>query len=972
MFRAVRRACSPAVWSRGIELARAGAVDVGDATDDEAVFHVSTRGGMICPTVSLYPDDLEWDCDCEGRESVCEHVAAAVIVWHRAGSEGGAPRPPRPVGGRIGYRFRRVAGGLGLDRVVVVGETEQRLDATIVAVSERRVEGPRVMARQEDLAVELALGTHRHGLLPPQLVSKVLVRLADCDDVRLDGRPVKVDAEPLLPVVRVRDRDAGFVLELVPGAPLTERFANGIVLCENTLRVPGDPRLTAREREDLERGWHFPADDAAELVTAVLPSLKRRLPLEIETQRLPGTVDARPRAVLDVAGSGETLSVLPTLVYGDPPLARIDGGRLLHLQGPVPMRDPARERTELRRLARLGLAVGVRSEFTGVEAVTFTRRLETWDGEIRGRARDRFRLAAPLEPEVATDAGAFDVTFRSVVELPRGEGGTTRAARTADPEAVLRAWQAGETLVPLLGGGWAPLPADWLDRYGARLADLLAARDEAGAIPRCCLPDLARLCEELDRPPPVDLGALRTLAEGFERIPATSPPADLVTELRPYQREGIDWLALVRDAGLGAMLADDMGLGKTLQALCVLRPRTLVVSPTSVLHNWAAEIRTHRPGLSFCLFHGSDRELDPNADVTLTTYALLRLDADRLASERWETVVLDEAQYIKNPESQVAQAAFRLDARFRLTLTGTPVENRLDELWSQFHFINRGLLGGRRHFQETYVSPILAGDEQAADRLRRRIRPFILRRLKKDVARDLPPRTEMLLRCELSEPEREIYDTVRAATLSEVVRQLEGGGGVMAALEALLRLRQAACHGSLVPECTVERSAKLELLLEALDTVVADGHKALVFSQWTSLLDLAEPHVRAASLGYVRLDGTTRDRAEVVRRFQEDPDVSLMLISLKAGGTGLNLTAADHIFLLDPWWNPAVEDQAADRAHRIGQDRPVMVYRLVALDTVEERILELQRHKRDLADLALEGTGRATGLTRDDLLHLLG
>jgi superfamily II DNA or RNA helicase len=971
LFEAVRKACPPATWSRGVELTRAGAV-VGEGTgDDEVVFHVSTRGGMISPKVTLYPDDLDWDCECPGHATVCEHVAAAVIAWRRSDDEGRDLTAPERAPGRVGYRFTRTAGGLALERVIVHAGAEQPLEATLVAVAEGRVAGPRFLAKQVDLAVELRLGTHRRGLLPPPLVSRLFARLAECDDVHLDGRPVKVSAAPLLPVACVQDQGDGFVLSVGPGVRVTERFANGIVLCDDTLHYPGDPKLTAREREDFTRGRFFPQDAVAELVAAVLPALRKRIPVEIETKRLPGTVDERPRVVLDMRRSGETLSVLPTLVYGDPPLARIDGGRLVHLRGPVPARDEKAERIELRRLARLDLAAGVRSEFAGVEAVAFASRLESWQGKIRGGAHEHFRFVGPLEPRLCVDADGFDVKFLAEVESPRDGGESARVTRGADPEAVLRAWRAGESLVPLLGGAWAALPSDWLERFGARVAGLLAAREADGTVPRCCLPDLVRLCEALDEPPPADMGGPRALAEGFERVPEAPLPADLVTPLRPYQKQGVDWLTFVRNAGLGAMLADDMGLGKTLQALCALRPPALVVAPTSVLHNWGNEIRTHRPGLRCCVYHGPNRKLDPEADVTLTTYAILRLDADRLASKRWGTVVLDEAQRVKNPDSQVATAAFRLDAAFRVTLSGTPVENRLDELWSQFHFINRGLLGGRGHFQDTYAGPIAIGDVDAAARLRERIRPFILRRLKREVAQELPPRTEMVLRCELSEPEREIYDTIRAATLKEVVQRLHGGGNVMAALEALLRLRQAACHGSLIPDRSVERSAKLALLMEALDTVVADGHKALVFSQWTSLLDLIESLVRSASLGYVRLDGSTRDREGVVRRFQEESDVSLMLISLKAGGTGLNLTAADHIFLLDPWWNPAVEDQAADRAHRIGQERPVMIYRLVAIDTVEERILDLQQRKRELAALALEGSGRAAGLTRDDLMELL-
>ncbi|HKQ61880.1 MAG TPA: DEAD/DEAH box helicase, partial [Candidatus Polarisedimenticolaceae bacterium] len=493
-----------------------------------------------------------------------------------------------------------------------------------------------------------------------------------------------------------------------------------------------------------------------------------------------------------------------------------------------------------------------------------------------------------------------------------------------------------------------------------------------GTLPRAALVDLAQLCAELDQPVPPAFAALRRLIEGFAELPEATLPADLRAELRGYQRRGVSWLVFLRDAGLGGLLADDMGLGKTLQALCALRGRTLVVSPTSVLHNWADEVRRFRPALRCALYHGPRRELDPDADVTLTTYAILRLDAELLAAQAWDTVILDEAQTIKNPESQVAAAAFRLQAGYRLTLTGTPVENRLDELWSQLHFANPGMLGGRRDFEQRYAAPIAAGVPGAAERLRQRIRPFVLRRLKQDVAPELPPRTDVVLRCELSPEERAVYDAVRAATLSEVVAKLGEGGGVLAALEALLRLRQAACHPALVPgQHTVSASAKLALLLETLEEVIAEEHKALVFSQWTSLLDRVEPGLTAAGIGYTRLDGSTRDRAAVVRAFQDPAGPPVMLVSLKAGGTGLNLTAADHVFLLDPWWNPAVEDQAADRAHRIGQERPVLVYRLVAAETVEERILALQERKRELADAALGEAERAASLTRDDLLELL-
>ena len=546
-----------------------------------------------------------------------------------------------------------------------------------------------------------------------------------------------------------------------------------------------------------------------------------------------------------------------------------------------------------------------------------------------------------------------------------------RGGGSVEAETVMRAWREGLGLVPLAGGGWAELPAGWLARRGERVADLLAARDPAGRLATHALHELGPLCDDLDVPRPDGLDRLAPLFASFEGLPEPVLPADLTATLRPYQRRGVAWLAFLRGARLGGILADDMGLGKTLQALAVAGPGTLVVCPTSVVTNWADEARRFRPGLRVSVYHGAARVLDDAADVTITTYALLRIDAARLAARPWRTVFLDEAQAIKNPDSQVARAAFALTGELRVALSGTPVENRLDELWSLMRFANPGLLGGRADFDARTARAIAGGDDGAAARLRARIRPFVLRRLTRDVAPELPPRTEAVLHVELDERERAVYDAVRAAARADVVALVESGGGVMKALEALLRLRQAASHAALVPGQTATGSSKIDVLLDALTSAAADGHKALVFSQWTSFLDLVEPHLERAALPFVRLDGSTRDRAAVTAAFQADDGPPVMLVSLKAGGSGLNLTAADHVFLCDLWWNPAVEDQAADRAHRIGQVRPVTIYRLVATATVEERILALQEQKRGLIDAALTDAGRAEGLTRDDLLALL-
>jgi len=979
LFEAIRAACSPTVWSRGVELVRAEAVSLEEESSEESTLRVSTRGGMISFVVTLHPAEPEWTCECSSPDDPCEHVAAAAIALRRARSEGkplpgraaaGASSPTAP--GRLRYHLSRSGSGLALERCVVQGGREEPLVTTLLSVASGRVDGPRFVATQADLAVERALGARLRGPLGRENAPRVVAALAECSDLLLDGAPVRASAELLVPHGCLEDDGDGFRLSVKPDPSITETFQNGVALCGDLLRPVGESGLTGRELAELPSGKHFSPDDVIGLVTEILPDLGSRIPIDIRTQRLPRTTHALPRLVVETGRQDDALSVLATLVYGDPAVARVDAGRLTLLPGSsaAPVRDEAGEARLLRQLqSQLELLPGRRIALRGEEALAFAEKLARFGGEVRGQAHKAFFRAPPLVPELRIEGDDFELRFSAAGD----DAGPKRRAEVS-AERVLAAWRDGESVVALSTGGMAPLPADWLARFGERVADLLAAKRGTTHLPRAALPDLARLCEALGAAPPPSARALESLVHGFEGLREAPLPADLTGQLRSYQRRGVAWLCFLRDAGLGAVLADDMGLGKTLQALCALRGRTLVVAPTSVLHNWAAEIARFRPALRAALHHGPRRTLDATADVTLTTYAILRLDAELLASVDWDTVVLDEAQNVKNPSSQAAQTAFRLRGGFRLAMTGTPIENRLDELWSQFNFTNPGFLGGLADFLERYVKPIAEGDlrgEEAAERLRLRIRPFVLRRRKREVAPELPPRTDLVLRCELDAEERTVYDAVRAATRAEVLEKLRAGASVLSALEALLRLRQAACHRALVPGQRATSSSKVLLLLEELESVVADGHKALVFSQWTSLLNLVEPSLREAGIRYSRLDGSTVDRSGVVAGFQSEAGPPVLLVSLRAGGTGLNLTQADHVFLLDPWWNPAVEEQAADRAHRIGQERPVMVYRLVASDTVEEGILALQERKRALTDATLGGADRAAVLSREDLLALL-
>jgi superfamily II DNA or RNA helicase len=962
ILESVRKAALPGIWSLGVKLAREQTVSLERADDQERILRVRTSDRPVPATVVLYVSDLEWTCDCDGRVDPCAHVVAATIALGQAEQKGTTLAAARETEAVVAYRFARRDGKLAFERYLVrPGRPPEIIKGSLASLLVRAGADVPIHPTHEDLSVDRIVAHWQPGFLAPDRTADLFEILAAAADVALDGEPIKTSGERVFPEAIVEDDAGGGVALRVDRDPrISEVVHFGVVRCGDTLHVIGETGLSGARLERLPLTRPFAREQLGMLVTQVLPELKRKIPVAVRTRRLPKTTRGEaPRIAMDLSHREHTLSVLPTLVYGDPPRARIDNGEMTHLGGTAPVRDEAAEKRLVLRLRdELDLVTGRRVDFDGAEAIRFAEKLRRFQGHTDDEPGMVDRQA--LVPHLTMRGDAFDLVFDS-----------SESDRTASAEAVLRSWRDGLGLVPLDGGGWAPLPGDWLERFGHVVADLLAARREDGTVSAVALPSLAELCDGLDQPRPPGFEKLAPLLEGFEGIPEAALPDGLQATLRSYQRSGVDWLCFLRNAELGAILADDMGLGKTLQALCAVRGRVLVVCPKSVVYNWAAEIRRFVPALTASIYHGGKRTLDEGADITLTTYAVLRLDAVLLAKEEWDVIVIDEAQAIKNPDSQTARAAYGLRGRFRVALTGTPVENRLEELWSLFHFTNPGLLGGRSDFRDRYEGPIASADAGALGRLRSRIRPFLLRRLKRDVAPELPPRTDVVLHCELDDAERDVYEAVRAAARKEVVSALASGGSVLAALEALLRLRQAACHPALVPGQTAECSSKIERLLEALEEAAADGHKALVFSQWTSLLDLVEPHLDRAGIAFTRLDGKTQDREGVVNDFQSPDGPPVMLVSLKAGGTGLNLTAADHVFLLDPWWNPKVEDQAADRAHRIGQDRPVMVYRMVAKDTVEEGILALQDRKRQIADAALGEAEQAQALTRADLLALL-
>lgn len=558
--------------------------------------------------------------------------------------------------------------------------------------------------------------------------------------------------------------------------------------------------------------------------------------------------------------------------------------------------------------------------------------------------------------------------------------------QSIDSTKVLKAWRSGDRFVRLKDDSLVRLPMEWLKTYGVFHEELEAVRAQHdGKLPSYSAPLVENFLPEAEGDIGGWLKELERLSTADD-VPSRPLPSGLDVDLRSYQFVGYCWLSWLREQGFGGVLADDMGLGKTLQAITLLLDEhktkgdpSLVVAPTSVLHAWQAEANRFAPELNVYVHHGSRRlkEIPDEVDVVVSSYTLLRIDPD-VFSRSWRLLFLDEAQRIKNPASHISKTCRNLVAQYRYALTGTPLENRLLELWSIFEYLMPGFFGSRAHFQRRYCTPIeRERDAEALNDLRTRIRPFVLRRLKREVAKELPPRQEQVLFCDLGPEQRQLYEKVRNTYKKSVLSQVKEKGvgrSSIPVLEALMRLRQACCDPGLLPFPEAEQvqaSAKLDLLESTLENSIAAGHRTLVFSQWTSLLQRVIPRLDAHGWEYHYLDGRTTNRHDLVNRWNEPDGPPVFLISLRAGGAGLNLTGADHVIHLDPWWNPAVEDQATDRAHRIGQVKPVVAYRFVARNTVEEKVLALQEKKRDLFDATVEqGRFQLDRLSQEDIEDL--
>jgi len=595
------------------------------------------------------------------------------------------------------------------------------------------------------------------------------------------------------------------------------------------------------------------------------------------------------------------------------------------------------------------------------------------------------------EGHIMRNPGEFNMRISSGIDWFELHGDVDFGGTHVKLPRLLAALKRREKTIRLDDGSYGIIPDDWLKKYGV-ISGLGAAE---GDHVRFRAHQAGILDAFLASRPEVSCDALfehmRRELLNFSGIAPAETPAEFHGELRAYQREGLGWIHFLQKFNLGGCLADDMGLGKTIQVLALLEerraarsgahgeiPPSLVVVPRSLVFNWLREAGRFTPGLRVLEHTGTERirghEHFDDYDAIFTTYGTLRRDAAFFREKTFDYVILDEAQAIKNASTESAKAARLLNGRHRLALSGTPIENHLGELWSLFEFLNPGMLGSASVFRPGKGAAEKL-DGETREFLARALRPFILRRTKAQVARDLPEKVEQTLFCTLEPAQRALYDELRDHYRFALLGRISSEGlekSKMHILEALLRLRQAAIHPGLIdPKREDEPGAKMDLLLDQLREVIEADHKALVFSQFTSMLALIRRRLDAENIRYEYLDGKTKDRAAPVERFQNDPEVKLFLVSLKAGGLGLNLTAAEYVFLLDPWWNPAVETQAIDRTHRIGQTRSVFAYRLIAKDTVEEKVLQLQASKRDIADAIINQDGSVLQNLRAEDLEIL-
>lgn len=814
---------------------------------------------------------------------------------------------------------------------------------------------------------------------------------------------VHISSKPLLPRLEVKPDAQGRVLLHVAWPLDAHLLAGGVAAwaLKGTVFSPVCPGLPSQYGDLLRRDIMLPPEQAAIFLATELPRLREFFELAGEAAAKAGA--GAPQLVPEAGSFSLTLE--GSLNFLQARLQRIYSKRVVTLGVTSPSEnwaipDPANpdrifcrnleaERAALGELTRYGFAG---PDGTGHYVLRGERAILTFFGEGYPELAAQWEVTlgprfTNVSAEIERITPQVEITrsgeewFEMQFDLSAGSGERFSAAE------VQRLLQRGEKHVRLKNGKIAVFNAALLDDFQSVLRDCNPQQKTPGSY-RIAKAQAGYLeAAAAGAGFAIQAGGAwhdwaRT-QQGHESLKPV-PLGDLEPVLRNYQKHGVFWLSFLSANGLGGILADDMGLGKTLQALAYLRTLpgpSLVVCPSSLVFNWQREAEKFTPERKVLVLEGPQRTRHfaeiPGADLVITSYPLLRRDAARYRGFEFAAAILDEAQHIKNPDTQNAQAAGMLRARHRFILTGTPVENSVRDLWSLMHFAMPGYLGDRDDFRERYEIPLSKGnDPETMARLSKRLRPFLLRRRKQEVAADLPQKLENVAYCELTQAQKEVYAALLAGARAEIDAasgERNAGKARMLMLTALLRLRQAACDLRLLQgDETKHVSGKVELFHELLEEALDGGHRVLVFSQFVSMLTLLRRELETKGTPVCYLDGQTRDRAAEVDRFQNG-EIPVFLISLKAGGTGLNLTAADTVIHFDPWWNPAVEAQATDRAHRIGQKNVVTAYKLIARGTVEEKILHLQRKKRELIEATIENEEPLMeGLSMDEIRDLLG
>lgn len=838
------------------------------------------------------------------------------------------------------------------------------------------------------------------------------------DETRVTRNASKIVQLHLEPVAaRIQVRPAGKFIELAiqysganSGIPIDGRLhaVGGVLLTQGDIwYLPADEETQGLMAQFPSGFVKLPATAQDAIMTSILPSLRSRYEVSVDAALQPKVLQLQPVCSVHLSEQGKSLLLMPRFSYS--------GQNFYYEQRPQPhlfradnewaelIRDEQTERDFVEKIKALH-PIFKDAASLQIFAIPFQEALrDSWYQKMQAQLTEagvaitgvqelqHFRYnpnTAAVSVSSAQQTGnAKSIDwFDLLIEISFGE-------QKVSLKDVRRALMKGEAGVRLEDGSIGLLPDDFVREYGHLLRLGTEQKDGALRVSKLHFTLIDAIHEAaLSRDVQSEIAAKKEALRQIENLQTAAVPTGIQATLRPYQIAGFKWMQTLHQLGWGGCLADDMGLGKTLQVITFLQflnntekgnGRHLVVCPTSLIYNWQAELDKFAPGLTYYVYYGLDRAWDKasmaEVCIVITSYGVLRSELKTLIKEDWHYVILDESQAIKNPDAMTTKAAHALKARNRICMSGTPLQNNTYDLYAQFQFLNAGMLGNKDFFRTEFANPIdKQGSNGAAATLRKMLAPFMLRRTKEQVARDLPDKTEVTLWCDMQEEQRAVYDEYRRFYRDSLLQRIDEdgmAGSAIYVLEALLRLRQLCDHPAMVKnkEITTQESVKLnELRHEILENT--QGRKVLVFSQFTEMLALIRDAFDQDGIVYEYLDGSTpaKKRKEAVERFQNMPSVQVFLISLKAGGVGLNLTAAEYVYIVDPWWNPAVEAQAIDRTHRIGQKNKIVAYRMICKDTVEEKVMLLQTRKRELAaGLVTEDAGISKNLTREDVAYLL-